>query len=230
MSVEAFEAQLNWLQCEGFRAIKPSELEATTKDDSTKAVCLTFDDGYLGNYVYALPLLKKYNFSAGVFPTIDLIGRPYYMNYAQLSQMASEGIEIGSHCVSHKSLTAMKPANWVYQLRNSKQELENRLCRKIDMVSFPHGSYNKKILKVAFGLGYKQLFTSDIGFYMGGRVVPRCASSDMLPMKDFKLLAHTDYSTVLIPRLLQRAKNMLKKIVGFELYVQIHRYILKIHN
>jgi len=30
-------------------------------------ICLTFDDGYLDNYVYVWPLLKKYNARATIF-------------------------------------------------------------------------------------------------------------------------------------------------------------------
>jgi hypothetical protein len=32
-----------------------------------KTICLTFDDGYLDNWVYAFPLLKKYRFRATIF-------------------------------------------------------------------------------------------------------------------------------------------------------------------
>ncbi len=67
---ELFEEQLKFLKEEGYRSIGLEELGLYMKEgkkDWQKAVCITFDDGYLDNWVYAYPLLKKYNFKAILF-------------------------------------------------------------------------------------------------------------------------------------------------------------------
>lgn len=45
-----------------------------------KAVCITFDDGYLSNYEYAYPLLQKYNLKANISIIGHAIGKNQYKN------------------------------------------------------------------------------------------------------------------------------------------------------
>lgn len=45
-----------------------------------KAVCITFDDGYLSNYEYAYPLLQKYNLKANISIIGNTIGKDIYPN------------------------------------------------------------------------------------------------------------------------------------------------------
>lgn len=66
---ENFESQLKWLKQHGYQSLGSEQLAAHLQGKSAapRSVVLTFDDGYLDNYVYAYPLLKKYGFKALVF-------------------------------------------------------------------------------------------------------------------------------------------------------------------
>ena len=44
-----------------------SALECPDKIDWTKSLVITFDDGYLGNYTHAFPILKAFGYSATFF-------------------------------------------------------------------------------------------------------------------------------------------------------------------
>jgi peptidoglycan/xylan/chitin deacetylase (PgdA/CDA1 family) len=50
-------------------------LKAKSDDESQKKklICLTFDDGYLDNYVYVFPVLKKYKVKATIFVSPDFV-------------------------------------------------------------------------------------------------------------------------------------------------------------
>ena len=69
VTVEHFEDQLRWLSSHGYRSLSSGEFAGHLAGQPVpkKSVLITFDDGYLDNWVYAYPLLKKYGFSAMLF-------------------------------------------------------------------------------------------------------------------------------------------------------------------
>ncbi len=71
-----FENHLAWLQKTGYRTCTLDELYdhvSGARPLLGKNVVLTFDDGYLDNWTYVTPLLKKYNFNATVFVNPDFV-------------------------------------------------------------------------------------------------------------------------------------------------------------
>ncbi|MDI6786391.1 MAG: polysaccharide deacetylase family protein [bacterium] len=72
---ENFEAQMKYLN-DQYKVITfddlPSILNNKGKNYDPKII-ITFDDGYLDNYLYAYPILKKYQIPATIFLTTDYI-------------------------------------------------------------------------------------------------------------------------------------------------------------
>lgn len=66
---ENFEDQLRWLAERGYRSLTCAQFadHLNGKGVPPKSLLITFDDGYLDNWVYAHPLLKKYGFHAVIF-------------------------------------------------------------------------------------------------------------------------------------------------------------------
>ncbi len=64
-----FEQQLLWLKRRGYRSLSSEEFAGHLNGRAVpaKSVLITFDDGYLDNWVYAYPLLKKHGYTALVF-------------------------------------------------------------------------------------------------------------------------------------------------------------------
>lgn len=70
VSPENFRRHLEWLSESGIRTISVSEYEQWRQGLITirePSVLLTFDDGWLDNWVYALPLLREFNAKAVFF-------------------------------------------------------------------------------------------------------------------------------------------------------------------
>jgi len=135
---------------------------------------VTFDDGFQNVLKNALPELYKLKIPATLFiPTgylgqrqgwIDQKGHEDYdeliINAKQLSNLPEELIMIGSHCVTHKDLTILKKSEIEEELIKSKNDLENVINRKVDLVAFPFGSYNEEVIHLAKKVGYKRCFSS----------------------------------------------------------------------
>lgn len=64
-----FAAQMDYLASAGYRTIGSAELAAflSGEDMPAKSIVITFDDGYLDNWVHAHPVLKRHGFAALCF-------------------------------------------------------------------------------------------------------------------------------------------------------------------
>lgn len=111
ISPDTFESDLKYLQENGFNTIFVQDLIDYVYNDSplpNNPIMITFDDGYYNNYLYAFPLLKKYN-SKMVLSPIGFFTDKYskisdnHANYSHVTwehikQMVSSGlVEIQNH-------------------------------------------------------------------------------------------------------------------------------------
>jgi peptidoglycan/xylan/chitin deacetylase (PgdA/CDA1 family) len=76
LSPENFRAQMRWLAEHGWRTIGCDDLARFIKGEPlpAKSVLLTFDDGYLDNWVWAHPMLAEYGLKAALFIVTGRIG------------------------------------------------------------------------------------------------------------------------------------------------------------
>lgn len=87
-----FESQIEGLAKHGYRALSTSEFGAFMAGEPVppKSILITFDDGYLDNWVYAHPVLERYGMKATLFVVTGLIGegpvRPYAGQSASLPE------------------------------------------------------------------------------------------------------------------------------------------------
>ncbi len=126
--LEYFEDFLKYLKLSNFQFLTLDEYFAFRNDPlckRRKMICLTFDDGYLDNYVFVYPLLKKYNAKGTIFISPDYVQqggqiRPNledvwsgkilenelqtlgFLNWNEMMLMEQSGIiDIQSHTMTH---------------------------------------------------------------------------------------------------------------------------------
>ncbi|MCG2675725.1 polysaccharide deacetylase family protein [bacterium] len=68
ISPDDFQTQMEYLARKNYQTLFLNELiDSLKKGKDKRRMVLTFDDGYLDNWVYAYPILKKYNLKATIF-------------------------------------------------------------------------------------------------------------------------------------------------------------------
>jgi peptidoglycan/xylan/chitin deacetylase (PgdA/CDA1 family) len=84
------------------------------------------------------------------------------MSLAELKEMGKSRLtDIGAHTVSHPALAAHAPEFQKKELAESKSFLEEITERKIDLLAYPYGNYNKDTARIAADLNFSAAFTTE---------------------------------------------------------------------
>jgi len=107
---DVFEGQMRHLRESGYRSLTIDELVSYIAGETVlkeRAVVVTFDDGWLDNFIYAFPVMKRYNINACIFIVTDWVGNSVVdaygnsgdtlLNSAELSKVSPELPELPSH-------------------------------------------------------------------------------------------------------------------------------------
>ncbi len=124
-----------------------------------KPVLLTFDDNYTGQYKYAFPLLKKYNYPA-VWSVhtrfVGTAGKKPKATWDELREMQKSGlITIASHTVNHINFKNLSDSEIEKEVTESKKVLEKELQIPIDYFTYPEGDFTDRAREKIQKAGYK---------------------------------------------------------------------------
>ncbi len=167
VSPENFKRQMKFLSKYGYKVLSLDEYMAIKKSGGKFAhnsVVITFDDGYEDNYIYAYPVLKKFNFSATEFVISDLVGRKNLLNWDQIKEMQRNGIIIGSHTRRHRYLPNTIEEELKDEIMGSKRVIEKELRQKVDYIAYPTGGFTEEAKELARAAGYIAGFTTNRGY------------------------------------------------------------------
>jgi len=92
-----------------------------------------------------------------VQPSISSMPGHAPLTWRQLQQLVAHGYEIGSHSISHPRLTAITRTSLRWELRTSKQILEERLGCPVVTLAYPNGfpsDVNLDVMQEAAAAGY----------------------------------------------------------------------------
>jgi peptidoglycan/xylan/chitin deacetylase (PgdA/CDA1 family) len=167
LSVKRFGQQMDYLRDAGYRCVSLSAAEPVLRGDASAAgrlAVLTFDDGYRDFYECALPVLRQHGFGATVFVVTDQVGHVSrwdegweapLMDWTELRELTTQGIEIGSHTKSHPRLTQIPSERAATELQASRCELEQHLGISAPTLAYPFGDWDARIENLARAAGYR---------------------------------------------------------------------------
>lgn len=169
ISPEMFEAHMQKLKDNGITVISMQDFLAWRRNEKiipAKSALITIDDGYVSCYDVARPILKKFGYPWTAFVYMKYISSGgKSISWEQLEELRDEGVEIGSHTVSHLSLkeTRGKSAEahdaWLRdEIIGSKKILEQKLGIKCATFAYPEGKYSPRVLDIVKEAGYEAAF------------------------------------------------------------------------
>ena len=135
-----------------------NKLETTpTITPDSRIVCLFFDDGYQNQYDVVYPILNKYNFKATFSIITSVIGTGtglyQYMSLDELKDLANNGMDIGSHSITHAHLLTIPDSQLHDEIFNSKEQLES-MGLVINTFVTPFYEWDDKVLDYIIAANY----------------------------------------------------------------------------
>jgi len=161
-----FVAQLRYLADGGYHVVSFTALvDALEGRDTlpTRAVVLTFDDGWANQYTHAFPILRRFGVTATFFVFTTPIGvDKKLMTWAQLRELQDAGMTIGSHTRTHPVLPDYHAALH-NEVEMSREDIKQHLGRAPDFFAYPFGAWDSASAAWARTAGYRAART-----YRGG--------------------------------------------------------------
>ena len=115
----------------------------------SRAVAITFDDGFKSVYDVAYPILKEFGFHATVFLVSGYCGRnnrwngqPHrvptleLLSWEEIGEMANTGIDFGAHTMSHPDLSTIRFEQAIEEIVNSKSTIQKYLGTDVSFFAY----------------------------------------------------------------------------------------------
>jgi peptidoglycan/xylan/chitin deacetylase (PgdA/CDA1 family) len=165
VSPDNLRAQLGWLAKRGYRFESASDLAARGKPALRTAV-VTFDDGWADALETAAQLSDR-GIAATFFVCPGWWGGHHpdvagpagrLLTKDETRDLASAGIDLGSHSMTHPDLRKLDDARLAYELSKSKELVEDVSGRECPTLAYPYGLYDDRVVAAAQTAGYRVAF------------------------------------------------------------------------
>ncbi len=229
----SFIQQMGYLFGHGFKTLTLRDFVSSIKNGLPiveKAVVLTFDDGDISNYTLAYPILREFGFKATFFLIVRGIDNSQGLKWGQITEMVGNGMEIGSHTMTHPFPSDLKEDGIFWELKRSKEVLEDHLKEEIDFLSIPRGIANPNWLTIAHSCGYKAVCTSKVGLNNHKAdpfALRRIGIRDGFDLKAFSLIVNRDLGFLFSLTASDYIKQMLKNGLGQKRWFRLRERLLK---
>lgn len=186
-----FENDLKYLKDTGYTTITMSDLINYVYGGTQlpeKPIIISFDDGYLNNYIYAMPLLKKYQLKivfsiigkdTDDFTEISSKNLDYsHVTWTQINEMLDTGlVEIQNHTYNLHKITRSRfgcGKSYGESQEHYSEVLKSDICRLQNEITlftgrtpntftYPYGKISKDSEPIIKSMGFKASLSCDYG-------------------------------------------------------------------
>ena len=155
---QALDEELGWLRQNGYASISFDDLVNHVQTGAAlppKPVILSFDDDWENQYRYALPLLKKYDYSATFYIWVVVVGMKHHMTWDEIRELAQDGMRLGCHTFTHPYLTRVQDgARLEREIVKAKKIIEDHTGVSVTTLAYPFGQYDARIVAAVKAAGF----------------------------------------------------------------------------
>ncbi|WP_375724275.1 polysaccharide deacetylase family protein [Arcobacter sp. KX21116] len=189
-SVKNFDAQMKYLNENGWKSLTSNEFYLYKQGKlkvPKKSLLITFDDGWRDNFIYAYPILKKYNLKATLFVVtqwiekssndieseyiekkhneckklVQINPRAVLCTWSELKSM-KDVFDIHSHTHTHYDeyfgKTSLKE-----EMTKSQELIRTQLGFEDTQLCWPRGKYSHKSIEIAVNAKFDIMYTTKRG-------------------------------------------------------------------
>jgi len=227
LSHKTFRRHLHAIRESGCRVADPGGVPSPETGSflPDRQALLTFDDGCASDRDVALPLLLETGGKALFFVTAEHVGQNGFLGTADLRELATSGMTIGSHGLTHRLFSSLSREAERREIEDSRKRLEDLCGADVRWLSLPGGRWGPDTLESAAGAGYRGIFTSEPlparssnGVWVIGRVAVR-SNWALEQMSD---LLQEPEQTMASLRSHYRVRRFLRGALGDRFYERLH--------
>jgi peptidoglycan/xylan/chitin deacetylase (PgdA/CDA1 family) len=161
----AFAAQLRWLRAHGYHAVSLRRVYDYWRRGLAlppRPIVLSFDDGYLGQFTNARPLLRRYHWPGVLNLAVQnvLDGK---LTVGDLRTMVRDGWEVDAHSLTHPDLTTLGRAELRHQVAGSRDWIRRKLGVPAAFFCYPAGRYDAVVVAAVRAAGFLGATTTNQG-------------------------------------------------------------------
>jgi len=185
---QAFEAEMRFLLDQGYESWSLEELLnvlAGRKTPLKPGFAVTFDDGYVDNWVHAFPILEKLKIKATMYLVTSRVEnhaalRPHhipldtltdergpggFLSWTEVRAMHASGlVQFGSHTHTHRYFIRRSHyENLEMELNNSRDMIASHLNQPCLDLAWPWGDYENSWVSDLQKAGYRSAMTTQAG-------------------------------------------------------------------
>lgn len=149
----------------GYKFVTPATIAAG--QGGPKDLAITFDDALKTVLTQADPVLREYRIPYAVFIVTEWAEQKQdwqksaVLSWSELERMRADGVELGSHSVTHRDFGEINTERAKGEFERSRQMIEERLGFTPEVFAIPFGqskNWNPEADKAAREAGYKTIY------------------------------------------------------------------------
>lgn len=161
---EEFEAQMEWLDENGYHAVTMRQVWAAWKERGllpSRPVVVSFDTGYHSVHSNALPIMRERRFPGTLL--LDPTQTEEDFPASEVRALIRAGWELGAHPGAEGRLTGLDEDRMVEVVGGARRRLRREFNRRVQFLSYPEGAYDQRVLSAVRSAGFLGALTLDEG-------------------------------------------------------------------